>query len=440
MTTTNVETIRHSALPPAAIHAPHAWRVASEAERQALEVTDQDIGKYALQGTGAVSTEWLLVGVAPAVWAQRGAKGDPGTPGSKGDKGENADRFNRLNLLKWRSALAQMRAGTRNARIGVFGDSTGRGASYGGGAEQVPSSWPMRLAEILSKRGIPASAHSFWGSGGFSPFTSADARFAGTSGWTEVGGASTLGGRFMFATSAGTLKFTPTGPVDTFDLYWVRSPAARSGTVNVNGGATLATIGAAGTSAVQKTTVTAALGINTLNVVWASGTLQVIACAAYDSTQKQILVHNCSVAGGHAYHFTPAVNPHDALRVAKEWVVPDLAIIDLLINGWRTADGIASVVSDYTTITNGLRAAGADVIFHMPIPDNSSLGDAPIQPQYSDAIKALAVTLGVEVFDCRAAWPTFAMMNDLGFYSDDVHPKPVGYWDLAEDIAVRVFL
>src|SRR6202035_4404848 len=85
------------------------------------------------------------------------------------------------------------------------------------------------------------------------------------------------------------LAFTPTGQVDTFEVYWYNNNNSGTATLNVNGGATLATLTATGTTTVTKTVVTATKGTNTLNVVGGGATqFYIMGVVAYDSTTPAI--------------------------------------------------------------------------------------------------------------------------------------------------------
>lgn len=78
--------IEHSDIQAGEIHAPHNWRVADEAARLALEVTEADLGKYLWQQDD--NSEWFLVSADPVVWNQHeGPAGPTGATGATGDTG-----------------------------------------------------------------------------------------------------------------------------------------------------------------------------------------------------------------------------------------------------------------------------------------------------------------------------------------------------------------
>lgn len=65
--------MEHVDIPPGEIHAPHNWRVASAAAREALPVTAAELGMYCWQQDD--DTQWFLASVAPAAWKPCGAGG-----------------------------------------------------------------------------------------------------------------------------------------------------------------------------------------------------------------------------------------------------------------------------------------------------------------------------------------------------------------------------
>ena len=58
--------MEHADIPAGEMHAPHQWRVASAAEREALTVLATDLGKYCWQQDD--NSEWFLVSVEPVAW------------------------------------------------------------------------------------------------------------------------------------------------------------------------------------------------------------------------------------------------------------------------------------------------------------------------------------------------------------------------------------
>lgn len=61
--------MEHVLIPPQHVHAPHTWRVADAAARQALVPAAGDEGKYCWQQDD--NSEWLLVSAGPAVWHRK---------------------------------------------------------------------------------------------------------------------------------------------------------------------------------------------------------------------------------------------------------------------------------------------------------------------------------------------------------------------------------
>ncbi|WCM92728.1 hypothetical protein M5C99_20670 [Acidovorax sp. NCPPB 2350] len=63
-------TIQRTLIAPQYVNSPHAWRIADEATRLSLALSDADIYKYALQLDNL--TEWMLIDINPPAWQQRG--------------------------------------------------------------------------------------------------------------------------------------------------------------------------------------------------------------------------------------------------------------------------------------------------------------------------------------------------------------------------------
>lgn len=66
-------TIEHVEIQPGEVHAPHNWRVADAAAREALPVTAAELGMYCWQQDD--DTQWFLASVAPAAWKSCAAGG-----------------------------------------------------------------------------------------------------------------------------------------------------------------------------------------------------------------------------------------------------------------------------------------------------------------------------------------------------------------------------
>lgn len=65
--------IEHIDIPPGEVHAPHHWRVADAAAREALAVTVAELGMYCWQQDD--DSQWLLTAASPAAWKPVGGTG-----------------------------------------------------------------------------------------------------------------------------------------------------------------------------------------------------------------------------------------------------------------------------------------------------------------------------------------------------------------------------
>ena len=62
--------MEHIDIPPGEIHAPHNWRAADEAAREAIEPLEGDEGKFCWQQDD--DSQWLLITASPPAWKQVG--------------------------------------------------------------------------------------------------------------------------------------------------------------------------------------------------------------------------------------------------------------------------------------------------------------------------------------------------------------------------------
>jgi hypothetical protein len=190
-------------------------------------------------------------------------------------------------LPTWQTAARNVIAGSANATILMAGDSTTRTAPASAAGTWGVNSVPPVLARAMNSV-LPSSCNNVL-AGGAVPLTT-DNRI-GTA-WGG-GGANAEGGPTFLAAAAATFQFTPkdnTGALiafDTIEVHYDQVSGFGTFTVNVDGGATLATINTSGTNGPKIATVSCPLGTHTINAVWASGTCVLVGFNAYASSPSR---------------------------------------------------------------------------------------------------------------------------------------------------------
>jgi len=348
--------------------------------------------------------------------------------------GVNIINLKPSNTLRIRAAMANP---SRNALVACIGPSTVAGQSTGGGATQAVNSWPMQLARMLQAQGIPAGANNFFGDkvgyGGAqtgAAIAAADGRLVFTGSAAPTSFATVGGNGFAVgAGSAGTIVFTPQGPVTKFDIWWRDGAAGNTFSYAVDGGAAT-NLATSGTIQVAKTTVSAgASGTHALTLSWVAGTPRLVGVTAYDDAgnRREISLLNWGASGQRSAQF---LNDTDAnASTLKAWtaIAPDLSILgDWAINDWRQSTDIGVFQANLAAGIAQGKLSG-DVIVATPIYDSVTSGATPQQDAYAAATIATALAADVPVLDVRASWVSFAASSAAGMVSDTVHPTALGY-------------
>ena len=342
--------------------------------------------------------------------------------------------FSGQNTKKWRAALARTRVGGTRAKIACVGDSTTRGMGSGSGdlfTGTQANSYPTQLAALLNARGLPAQANSLFGNGA-TTITTSDPRVTLGAGWAA--GGTLLGGSLLAGTAAtGFLGLQPSVSVDTFDTYYVAGGLGTA-TLNINGGATLATLDGSGASNILKNTVTGSLAANQLRVTYASGSaFWVAGIDAYNSAAKEVAVWNLGASGAKVADVRNAGSGFSfAFCLPK--LAPDLTIIDLTINDWAPPTNLASYTADMQALIAAALSTG-DVILMTGVPSSTSSATAVNQAAFVSANYDLAKANGIPLIDLSYRWTDYTTSNALGMYYDSLHPSARGYSDVAQSVA-----
>lgn len=351
--------------------------------------------------------------------------------------------FSPNHLPHWRAAMGRVRSASGSAKVLCIGDSTTAGAwsngSYSGNA--FVKSYPKQLAALLASAGVAANGEGFmgghnWG-GGNAGLTGYDPRISLGGSWAINPGVLSLGCEtYSPATGSGTFGFTPSVPVDTFEVYYAQNDSLGSFTTAFNGGATLATVATAGAGGVAKAVIKGALGANTLNITpVGNGSLYLIGVVAYNSAVNQVSVINAGWVGGIASNIADLSSPWASAQVIPT-IAPDLTIIDCSINDANTGTPV-STYQGYMQqlITQALRFG--DVILMTGAPSNTPAATNGQLAAIVGTNYGLALSNFVPLVDTVGRWVSWASANPLGFYGtgENVHPSGAGYSDIAQSVA-----
>jgi lysophospholipase L1-like esterase len=337
----------------------------------------------------------------------------------------------------WTAAKARALSGKGPAKLFCIGDSTtyGRGASGSQFAACRAGSYPVSLAAILNARGLPSNADNFVCTSSASGTVTYDPRVVENTGWVET--QQSLGSAFFYNdTSTNALALTPVGAFDTMVVTYLRKTASGSVTVNVDGGATLATINTAGTNLTYaSTTVSCTLGTHTINIApTATGTdhyIHTVQC--YSSAAPGVCVFNFGQNGALCANFDVA-GGFGALA-ALAYYAPDLCIIELTINdSYLDVTPLATYTNELTAIVASALTT-SDVVLGVGNPYSGPPAD---YASYVGAVYGIATEFNLPLVDISRRWQSYATMNPLMAYYDGFHPTSQGYYDKALAYASKI--
>lgn len=362
-------------------------------------------------------------------------------------------------LPRWQAALAAVRAGTRNAKLCILGDSTALGGYATGaafGRNDMTLGWPYLLAPALQAAGYPVNLDTvlgdLTGTTVIANVVAHDARRSFGANWSAVSFIS-AGGQCVNNGTAGSqsvYSVTPYGPFDTIEITYVANTTYGKFSIAIDGAAPLgAVVDASGSLAVLKTTRTCALGNHRVDIyrsaaTGADGSIAIISVKTYNSAQKCIEIINAAV-GGNPGGMTASMSTDSAvympLAVLRNQVAPDLTIICLDINEWINA--VTPGTYDLTTaathseqlrkIITSCQVSG-DVILMTGAPSKISSYTRAVQDPILIATRNMASICNLPLVDVSQKWGDWVAAAALGYYlpqADAVHPGYIGYVDIA---------
>jgi len=341
--------------------------------------------------------------------------------------------FTGSNLSNWSAALAAQQRGASNAIIGCLGDSTvaGQGAAGNELASNAKSlSWPTQLANLIPG----GSWSSVWGDNNIVASAGIihafDARLS-RAGWTirNTKSNTLCGGFFHGLPSAAAHSFTPTNPIDTIEIWYVRSPGYGYFTIDVDGGLPLTTVNCAGPDAFLKKAATCQLGLHTINLTRTAADasdIYLTALRAYNSAIKEVSVYNLGGCRWGSADFVADQYPWNTLP-AIATISPNLVIFEAgIVNDWNDKIPLATVTSNMTAVINRLKTVKCDVILMSGAPSESTgyYASYATQAAYVDNMKSLAYATDVPFIDVWGLWGS--SWNRPAMF-DSLHPNQVGY-------------
>jgi lysophospholipase L1-like esterase/peptidoglycan hydrolase-like protein with peptidoglycan-binding domain len=340
----------------------------------------------------------------------------------------------------WSAAVRDTLAGTSNSRVLFIGDSTTAGWDTSNNnleGNNKAYSHPTVVASLFPNS--LGATTSIVGNQNAPNISTYDTRTSFADGWgfSETEGGQVLGGyglRGLSGWGSPLFNFAPGKAWDTLELYYSTYNGAASANVSINGSGSIAAFDTSTADAgLVKTTITKALGNDTLNTNRVSGgDYNFEGIITYNSNVKEITVLNAGWSGAKVTDVIAGTGPWATLESLDEYA-PDLVVIDLGINDWNqgtpTTEGTFKAAMQ--DIIDASEAAGADVLLVVPVPTGSANGLAN-QAAFRTYILELADLNDLPVVDFISLWTSYATANGNGWMSDVLHPNATGYAEKAE--------
>lgn len=337
-------------------------------------------------------------------------------------------------------------------RVFAIGDSTTMGVGSDS-TDYANTSWPMQMVQG-QLASMNASSQSFVGFGfnGWNNGPIVDNRLQVDTDWTCRNGGfrgsfCVGGGLYTTTSTSAKIKFSPTAPVDTYEIYVAKESAP-----------IVVSLGGASTTTTCDPSISSSTGIvrfeikmptaTTVSVTFTSPTASASKPAifsgmiSYNAARDRIIVVNAGVGGAtsRAVADVPS-NPYSTLNSLSVYQ-PDAILLNLCINSYflspsGTPPYIGESLTDYRASYANLIAqlkTLAVVVGHTPVVNPTVSID--VQQPYVDACRQMYNDSGISWYDFNAECDT--VQNEVGrgwLVSTDTHPLKAGYKQLATRLA-----
>lgn len=347
-------------------------------------------------------------------------------------------------LSAWRAARDAVQSGQARASIAAVGDSTTAGWGSGGDAatNAHAGAWPTLFAQDLASAGLPARQSSFFGDGGFMvQLTSADHRLSYSPNWAPAGEPSIGGYPLSGNSTEGALHFAPDQDFDTIVVWDGDGTTQAPMTVKVEDDEE------GGTDIIPPPTPrpnagrTEAMVMRGRHVVTVSPTLndptygqaRLLGIETYDSSLKDVAVHNLGFSGSTTAEWTKTGYPYAPLTVLAQ-LAPKLTFINLGINDMAKREDVAIFTANLRKIVAAARKSGS-VVLVVPNRTNPGYTTDQVQDTYDKAIEDLAAELHLLVASLPKLLGSYNQAKAAGMMSDDTHLSGKGYALVAEALS-----
>lgn len=355
-----------------------------------------------------------------------------------------------IGLELWEAALAQVQAGTGNARLLVIGDSLSAGyqstSTMAGNA--IADSWPAELALQFTEN--PAVFNGYIGDNhataeGSSPNAYNSKVVQGT-GWS-VNALETIGGRMFLGgtTNGAPHSFTPGFAFTKFRVAYRRFSGSAEYTVNVNGGSSLGTLNQSDTvGGVFFEEFTASGDASaTINVV-SNGTATgcILGIEAWDDANKSVHIVTAGVPGWTAGNWASVTNDYSPLNGLRAHGA-NLVLILIGTNDTTLSDRVNFRINLRRAIY-GAKGKGSVMLIGFPYMGTfSGSPSEATQDLWRGDMAAVATECGAAFIDPTddTDWSSYSAANTAGFMDADVvHLSDAGAVDWATQVLPHVDL
>jgi lysophospholipase L1-like esterase len=353
--------------------------------------------------------------------------------------GTGISNFNAQNTRKLLAARARVVSNSGLARVAYIGDSNTAGAwSTGNGlaSNAISGSPPVRIAKtVTGNDGLTAISDSWFGAAGLvtqANYNAYNSKVVAAGSWNPNNFFTLPGGFAMLANTVSNFAFTPTSAFDTIDIYTMNVAAGGSFTVNVDGGATLATITTVAANVYTKNTVACTLGTHTINCATTStSSTWLCGMAVHNSTAAALEMYNMGISG-----ITAATYNVAGMAAALATIAPHVTLINITTNDINTTPtSIAAYTANIQALITAALATG-DCILMIAIPASGANWNNGVNLTYQAAVYALAASNNIPILDLTQRWVSYAVTNPIMPYGDILHPGPAGYADIAAAMTI----